>query len=213
MKNLLIATALLIFLTAPAKAWHIELESSDNLIWGILFTSDEGGNQMEGYFLDFYYDIAELNWEKVGDVTDPPALAGYYGLYTNTPPSGLTADFQGKPSQTADGFIQNFNGTEFWGSATVDGTISLGTFTFTKVSSVLDGVSDLQLALDSNMFGMTLDGEDIDGDVLTIVANEEGYFKAATSSPVPEPGTFVLLSLGVLGMVGFSRRKKNEITI
>ncbi|BBO86536.1 hypothetical protein DSCO28_71020 [Desulfosarcina ovata subsp. sediminis] len=199
---------LLAFMTTSATAWEIELQSSDNLTWDILFTSDAGGNDLAGYFLDFNYDTDELNWEDLEWYSLNAATEGYVGIYTNTPPTEIDADFSGKPIEREgeDGFITNFNGFTL-GSAVVDGTVSLGTLTFTEVSSVVDGVADLQLALDSVMFGMIIDdGAPVED--LTVIANQEGYF-AATTNPVPIPGAVWLLGSGFLTLAGI-RRKNRE---
>jgi hypothetical protein len=111
-----------------------------------------------------------------------------------------------EPFEQTEGLINNFNGTTMVGGATVDGKISLGTFTFLEVSSVNDGTADFQLAVDFWNCGLILDGEaEMAKDFLNIAANQEGYFKA-TTSVVPIPAAVWLLGSGLLGLIGIRRR-------
>lgn len=177
MKRRLLAAAYILLLcclspTMAFAAWHFDWTSTDNEFWELTFTSDVGGNSIFGYFLDFEYDDVELDWTA--------------GMYTNTPPAGLIADDLGVPFESTQGLINNFNALTLGAPAHVDGTITLGTFTFSTLQSIDDGVADVSFALTESL-GVAIDDNFFGADDLVVSADEEGHSRLQPPPAVPVP--------------------------
>lgn len=175
----------------PAPAWaawsfHIANEGMD-ATWEIWLKTDETLNT-NGYGLAFAYDYEDgkLEWD---------------GAYTNTPPTGLTADIFSAPNeQPTPGTITNFNAGRFSGLTTIDQDMLIGTLILSYGGGRRPALGDLEWKTDDPLISVYINGSSYDGAQLAAGGN---------LTVVPVPGAFWLLGSALIaagaGRKGFRR--------
>lgn len=182
---------------------YIDNSNKDN-VFDIYFVTDEAV-ALNGYQLDFGYDSTEMQWTG----------------YTNTTPqpSSIIANFMGNATESSTGVIFNFNAFSFFGSdfsAAAGTTTKIGTLTFNIYeSAVADGQSDLWINSTLTAGLNMADPNSADGTGYTFYRFMEDASLAqygtgldVGSSPVPVPGTGLLLGSTLLGLVGLRRKRR-----
>jgi len=176
-----------------AADWTFNLESTDNLSWDLTFVAGDEGNIINFYFMDFQYDIQEVAYT---------AYTPNYTLYGDLPPLGSVANED-------EGYITNVSGAALGlgngYNAAADEVVDLGTITFSEISSIADGLADVNFWLESNDFGVKIDDILYAGNAeMEYVVNQEGNAQVA---PVPVPAAVWLMGSGLIGLMGVRRRK------
>ena len=200
MKKISVIVFIIVFagvgLSSANADWSFTLESSDNLTWDLSFVAGDEGNLINNYFMDFQYDTEELAFS---------AYTPNYMLYGDLPPVGSVGN-------ETEGYITNVSGAALGTgngyTAAANEEVLLGTFTFTQVASITDGIADVSFWLESSDFGVKIDEivySLVEGyEPLAYVVNAEGQ---AQISSVPAPAAIWLMASGLIGFAGYRSRK------
>jgi hypothetical protein len=191
MKRIFAITTVLLCLASlfsvPAFAgWSFHIANDDmDPTWEIWLLTDEI-LETNGYGLAFNYDYqaGQLTWN---------------GSYSNTPPTGLTANLPFPASENpAKGTISNFNALRFSELTTISDSIQLGTITFSYANRV-PTAGDLVWDIDNLFFSVYINGTSYTGQQL--FANDQ-------LTVVPIPAAIWLLGCGLVGIAGLKQKRR-----
>ncbi len=127
---ILIVAIMAVFGANQAGAWsleltpsgHIDVTGETSIFFDVIFNSDPGGNVLNNYAFNLFYDTSELSWNSTNTNFSAPSplISGHFGLTT----------------EPASGFIQNINAGTFGPGANVTGSTVLAHVAFDILNPV-----------------------------------------------------------------------------
>ncbi len=194
--------------TVFGNSWYANNGIGQNsVLWGVVggvASQSTSGNDYAG---TLYASTPGANWSS--------SDSGSQAIPANNIFNGLGAFYQHHTNSTNAplGQIQTSASTGSWASYNT-GTQSFGTWIPTIEGVVTNNIGfDLLAATDNgaNGFGQGAAGSEKLGTFsLNVSGSGASQTASVTFTPAPEPSSFVLLSSGLAGFLGFVRRRSNR---